>query len=45
MPFWGRLIWTLMFLSLTAVNAQDSKDNTHSHGGAKTAQPNVGNHV
>jgi len=43
MPFWGQLIWTLMFLSLTAVNAQDSKDNTHSHGGAKTAQPNVVN--
>lgn len=41
MPSWGRLIWTLMFLCLTAVNAQDSKDNVHSHAGAKTALSNV----
>jgi hypothetical protein len=30
-----------MFLCLTAVNAQDSKDNVHSHAGAKTALSNV----
>jgi hypothetical protein len=43
MPFWGRLILTLMFLCLTTVNAQDAKDNAHSHAGASTALSNVVN--